>query len=172
MSAMDWVRTAVMLAPVVLLTGCGHGYGCIVHGDWTLEFNKVPYRGGACETCDVEGPPVPVGPPLARSCGACRGGVPTLATAPHSASRLPIPRFHPVPTRPVFEPAPGVYADGPAMIAPASAPAPLLELPAEELAPPRPPANSRPRALPPTDDGAAVRFAPIEPARWTARSVR
>ena len=104
---------------------CNPRHGFLLRGDWSLELNRVPWRGaaGAAPVCAegcCEQPPlmVPgavdevacVGPTSCEVCsecvpGGCEGCLGGQGQAEHAVvTAPPRPRFHPVPTRPVFRP--------------------------------------------------------------------
>lgn len=111
-------------------------HGLILRGDWSLEVNRVPWgrttvqqacTEEACATeCEEDCGPAPAvnavsggpcgpsghcGPLGAGGCRACRkplrgeGGSPAAVA---QAGYYNHPRFHPVPTRPVFSPQPNL----------------------------------------------------------------
>jgi hypothetical protein len=76
------------------LTGCCARRGYLLHGDWSLELNRVPWRGDHCGEGDRGG--------CSPGCGAGDFGE---GAALDVAGPPPRSRFHPVPIRDVFTPA-------------------------------------------------------------------
>jgi hypothetical protein len=88
--------TALWLIGCCLLlsaTGCCSRRGYLLHGDWSLELNRVPWRDDNCGA----------GGGCAAGSGAegeyAAGGAVEVGSQPRA-------RFHPVPTRNVFTPEP------------------------------------------------------------------
>lgn len=84
-------------------TGCNWGMGYILRGDWSLELNRKPWDGGPACTPGVDPGCAPgvgqarrpiFGRGLNRGCGS-------LATQGETGY-YNHPRFHPVPTGPIF----------------------------------------------------------------------
>ena len=113
-------------------------HGCVVSGNWSMEFNRVPWRqeatcrSGTCEPCGslsecdgIETGSAPaarptkadgtVGGPGRLPCRTCeqvahRGIAPGPPEPPPTAGYHNHPRFHPVPVQPVFSPRVGPLA--------------------------------------------------------------
>lgn len=110
------------------------GHGFVIHGDWSLELNRIPWmaeRGAGyqepaatCDPCQAECP---------GDCALSKSGNPTIkclskpgfaeaAPATHSAATAGAgrSRFFPVPTRPVFSKRGGSLATIKEMLVPSS----------------------------------------------------
>lgn len=89
-----WAAASIVLAANLLLSGCCNPVrrGVVLRGDFSVELNRTPWDGcdeGACYSEGVEY--METGTPVEAA--------PTPAT---QAAAAPFPRFHPVPSRPVF----------------------------------------------------------------------
>ena len=166
-SCQRFVPIALGCCLIVACVGCHPRprHGLILRGDFAVELNRIPWLkergadyqypgpGGAeCGApCDC-GSPAMSGEGSAR--GACRQGVgagqPVAEVGYHNQ-----PRFHPVPTRPVFLGRGGLY---PTMEAPMSPAAPEPEvIPAPAARPIR---GARAPSPPPTAQGPSWIFQP------------
>ena len=185
----------------LLLSGCWHvnpRHGLILRGDWSFEVNRIPWMashndcyqepmappclgpgggpGGGPEGCDAT-------PCEARGCGpkACKlrpqGGCADAAQGDACVDYGNHPRFHPVPTKPVFSPRgpglsgvptspPGNYCPVPGRFHGATIPEPEVipapkPKPSQGAAPAKPKATApKPRTVP-ADSGTK----PSEPKR-------
>jgi len=115
---------AVGCCLILVMNGCGFTrprHGLILRGDWSLEMNRIPWIAqrnldyqqpvtGDCIESGVCGETPPQGEACAVPCGEaascaprgrCKAG-PKMQDA--CVDYLNHPRFHPVPTKPVFSP--------------------------------------------------------------------
>lgn len=188
---------AVTLIPLSLgCLGARARHGLLMRGDWSLEINRTPWLDGrqvvqedrsegscgpSCGPEACEGGPACAAAGSGAACmrpggGACRGGAAGANDAAQAqANYHNHPRFHPVPTQPVFTPRP--YANVPvdAEVTPATSvemppvPTPTLA-PPEPVPPPRgqPSSSWRPRSGQPTSMAAVQQSWIFAPAEETA----
>ena len=86
-----WKLALLAVICIAASSGCCSRRGYILHGDWSLELNRLPWRGDDCGNGAGDG-----------SCHGGHGGYgegENIDSAPPPRSR-----FHPVPTRDVFSP--------------------------------------------------------------------
>lgn len=108
-------RALLGCALIVLITGCCYRprHGVVVRGDWSLELNRVPWLVNRTQSlgeysvpqdgCPAHGAPVgpAAGPGRCWQCGRLLGC--GAGEAEGEAGDQAHSRFHPVPTRPVFQ---------------------------------------------------------------------
>ena len=108
-------RALLGCALLLVVTGCCYRprHGVVVRGDWSLELNRVPWLVNRTQSlgeysvprdgCLADGAPMgpAAGPGHCSRCGRLLGG--GAAQPDGEAGCQAHSRFHPVPTRPVFQ---------------------------------------------------------------------